>query len=105
MSKTKLLLDVIEDIKTLGNSLQELVDELSKNENQCNKTEDISDTKSNKSQVSLVDVRAVLSSKSQAGFTQEVRSILNRFDANKLSEIDPKYYEEILLLAEELSNE
>ena len=54
---------------------------------------------------SLEDVRGVLAKKSQSGLTSEVREIIVKYGGNKLSEIDPCHYEEIIKDAEALKNE
>lgn len=56
-------------------------------------------------EISLEEVRAVLAKKSQAGFTDEIRSIIKGYGCNKLSEIDSKYYADILEAAEVMVNE
>lgn len=53
----------------------------------------------------LEDVRAVLAEKSQSGLTLEVKELLGNFGASKLSDIDPKSYEELIKAAEVLGNE
>ena len=111
MSRTKLLLEVVQDIQALGNSLQVLAEALMVGEHpeEIIKEDDLpfdtSDMKATKPQVTLEEVRSVLARQSQAGFTSQVQSIIQRFDAKKLSDVQPQYYEEIMLLAEELSNE
>ena len=55
--------------------------------------------------VSLEDVRKILAGKSQQGFRAEVKNIISKFGADKLSDIDPCKHEEILKEAEELGNE
>ena len=50
-------------------------------------------------------VRSVLAQKSQAGFTTEVRAIIQKYGASRLSEIDPKDFKAVLADAEELGNE
>ena len=55
--------------------------------------------------ISLEEVRAVLAKKSQAGFTDEIRSMIKGYGCNKLSEIDSKYYADILEAAEVMINE
>ncbi|MCK9482309.1 MAG: hypothetical protein M0R38_11180 [Bacteroidia bacterium] len=42
--------------------------------------------------LSLVEVRRTLAEKSREGFTEQIRSLLNKYEADKLSEIDPKNY-------------
>ena len=57
-----------------------------------------------KPELKLEDVRAVLAEKSRAGFTAEVRALLQKYGATKLSLVDPKDYEALLKDAEVLSH-
>lgn len=57
-----------------------------------------------KPQLKLEDVRAVLAEKSRAGHTAEVRALLNKYGAAKLSEIDPAKYEALMRDAEVIGN-
>lgn len=57
-----------------------------------------------KKQFSLTDVRAVLAEKSRAGFTKEVKGLLIKHGADKLSEINPAEYEALLAEVEVLGN-
>ena len=41
-------------------------------------------------QLTLVEVRAVLADKSRSGFTEQIRGLLEKYGAPKLSEIDPE---------------
>lgn len=68
-------------------------------------TEEKKSAKPKVKEVNLEDVRAVLAEKSQAGMTAEVREIIQKYGASKLSEIEPKYYADILKDAEGLVNE
>lgn len=52
--------------------------------------------------LSLEEVRAVLADKSRAGHTAEIRELLKKYGANKLSLVDPKHYEALLREAEVL---
>ena len=52
--------------------------------------------------VTLEQVRGVLADKSQAGFAAEVRALLIKHGADKLSQIDPANYAALLKEAEEL---
>ncbi len=54
--------------------------------------------------LTLERVRGVLADKSRAGFTAEVRELLVKHGATKLSEIDPKEYAALLAEAEVLGN-
>lgn len=46
--------------------------------------------------LTLEDVRAVLADKSRAGHTAEIRELLKKYGASKLSLVDPKHYEALL---------
>lgn len=52
--------------------------------------------------LTLEEVRAVLADKSRAGHTAEIRELLKKYGASKLSLIDPKHYEALLREAEVL---
>ncbi|WP_455537814.1 hypothetical protein [Terrisporobacter sp.] len=96
MSKIKLMLNLVEDIRAFASTLEEVV-KITIEENNTLKEE--SEVEKN---ITLEEVRAALSSKIKEGFTEEVRSIINFYGCNKLSEIDSKYYEEILQKVENI---
>lgn len=52
--------------------------------------------------LTLEEVRAVLADKSRAGHTAEIRELLKKYGASKLSLVNPKYYEALLREAEVL---
>lgn len=54
--------------------------------------------------VTLENVRGVLAEKSRDGYTAEIRAIIQSFGAERLSEIDPAYFEAVLKKAEALGN-
>jgi len=54
--------------------------------------------------ITLEQVRAVLAEKSHDGFTSEVRALLQKHGADKLSLIDPSEYESLMKDAEALGN-
>ena len=54
--------------------------------------------------ITLEEIRAVLAEKSRAGFTAEVRTLLEKHGAEKLSEIDPSQYPSLLQEAGVLGN-
>lgn len=57
-----------------------------------------------KKAVTLEEVRKVLAEKSRAGFTDDVKAILNKHGAEKLSEVDPTEYKALLAEAEVIGN-
>ena len=54
--------------------------------------------------LTLEAVRAVLADKSRAGFTAQIRSLLQKYGADKLSQIDPANYKVLLAEVEVLTN-
>ena len=55
--------------------------------------------------VSLEQVRGVLAQKTQLGFTKDVKTLLTKYGASKLSDVAPEHYEALMRDAEELGNE
>ena len=54
--------------------------------------------------LTLEQVRAVLADKSRQGHTAEIRSLLQKYGAAKLSQIDPAHYKVLLADAEVLTD-
>ena len=44
----------------------------------------------------LEDVRAVLADKARIGHTDQIRELLRKYGADRLSAVDPKHYEALL---------
>ena len=55
-------------------------------------------------ELTLEQVRAVLADKSRQGHTAEIRALLQKHGASKLSQIDPAQYKALLAEAEVLTN-
>ena len=118
MGKFKLLVNVVEDIRHLADSLEELVSVIKHNEGAEERIEEdikMEELEKNKEignekiinedrEISLEEVRGVLAKKSQEGFTDEIRSIIKEYNCEKLSEINSKYYLEILQRANKLGD-
>lgn len=104
MSRIKLLLDVVNDMRSLADSLQAVCDVMTDGdsifkEEPATKTEVVKEP-----DIPLEKVRMVLAEKSQQGFTAEVRGIIAKYGAEKLSAVDKAYYANILKDAEGLGN-
>jgi hypothetical protein len=125
MGKVKLLLDVIRDLRSLADSLQAVADAVADNgaaeaeltttkeSEKAGKTgkgvakntakKDVKPAaKQEEKPLTLEEVRAVLAEKSRSGHTEEVRELLAKHGADKLSEIDPAEYAALLAEAEVL---
>lgn len=95
MSKMSELSQVLDEMVSCGENLIQAAKAL----------KDIfSSTEKEKKSVSLEDVRAVLAEKSRRGFTKEVKEIISKHGADRLSGIDPSEYESLLSEAEVIGN-
>lgn len=121
MSKVKTLLDVVEDIRSLAEHLKMVAEDVCsladsiKAVAECiasNEQPKIAATSAKNTLppaapekvVTLEQVRAVLAEKSHDGLTAEVRALLEKYGAKKLSGVDPQNYAELLKEAEVLGN-
>ena len=100
-----LLLGVATDLRKLADSLQAVADTISGIEPAAEQPEHstvVKETTPGAKAVSLEQVRMVLAEKSQDGFTAQVRELLEKHGAKKLSEIDPVNYAALLADAQRL---
>ena len=95
MSKSKLLLAVAEDLRSLADSVQAVANAMLTNEPTVD-AEPKMPAPVPKKELTLEEVRAVLGEKSRAGFTLEIQALLKKYGAPKLSGIDPKHYAALL---------
>lgn len=104
MSKIKLLLDVAEGLNSLAASIQAVAQAMADNVQSefAPQPAQADEPKPPVKAVALEQVRAVLAEKSQDGKTAQVRELIGRFGAGKLSEIAPERYADLLAAAEEL---
>ena len=110
MSKVKLLLDVISDVRSLADSLQAVADEMIENEPKTMNTAPAQKSAKEekqpiKKEYTLEDVRGILATKSQNGLTAEVKGLIEKYGGTKLSDIDLAHYADIINDAEVLGNE
>ena len=94
MSKVKLLLDVVEDLRSLADSVQAVADAMLQNEPTVDA--EPKPVPALQKELTREEVRAALGEKSRAGFTTEIQALLKKYGAPKLSGIDPKHYEALL---------
>lgn len=92
----QLLLKLAEDLTALAKSLSDVPAESAPEEKPAKAEK--------KKVVTLEEVRGVLAEKSRAGFTAEVRAIIEKYGAERLSEIDPASFEAVLKDAEVIGN-
>lgn len=103
MSRMKLLLDVVQDLRNLADSIQTLCNALVEHEYSDSVPVPAASPAAPEKKVTLEEVRAVLAEKSHDGLTAEVRELLQKYGAAKLSGVDPKHYAALLKDAEVLT--
>ena len=91
MSKIQLLLDVVEDLRSLAESVQAVANAMLQSEAEVETPAPAPAPKPEpRKVVTLEQVRAVLAEKSHDGFTADVRALLQKYGAEKLSSVDPE---------------
>lgn len=103
MSNIKLLLDVVDDMRRLADSLQTIADSSEGNTgaDQTQSTAPVPE-KHTQPEITIDQVRAVLAEKSGDGKTAEVKALLYKYDAGKLSGVKPEDYAALLEEARKL---
>ena len=106
MSKIHPLFDIVLNLRALADNFQILADIVTGNEpaeaTQPKVPASAKEPEPKTKPVTLEQVRAVLADKSQQGLTADVRTLLERYGASKLSQIDPASYAALLADAENL---
>lgn len=101
MGKVKLLLDVIEDIRSLADSLEAVAEAMSRsNPPDTNAEEPMSlapNAVENASASAVKamgkeELRAFLGEKSLAGHRDTIQALIRKYGGQKFSDIDPKHY-------------
>ena len=92
MSKSKLVLEVVENLRKLATSIELMTNGMDAEE-EALVAKDV---------ITLVEVRAKLAAISQTDKQKEVKALITKFGANKLTDLDPSCYGELLKEASEL---
>ena len=100
MSRIKLLLDVVEDMRSLADSIQAVAEAMAGNEPEAVPAAE--KPAPPKPTIPLETLRARLGEISRAGFTAEVHDLIQKHGATHLSKVDPQDYDALLKEAETL---
>ena len=100
MSRIKLLLDVVEDMRSLADSIQAVAEAMAGNEPEAAPVAE--KPAPPKPTIPLETLRARLGEISRAGFTAEVHDLIQKHVATHLSKVDPQDYDTLLKEAEAL---
>lgn len=103
MSRMNEMAQTIEELRSAAAAISNAADWLTKMFSGEPQATDAS-ASSPESALTLEQVRAVLADKSRQGHTAEIRSLLQKYGATKLSQIDPANYKALLAEAEVLGD-
>ena len=93
MSKMSDMATTIEELRSAAAAINEAANWLAE---QFSSNDPIPEPTLTEPVLTLEAVRAVLADKSRAGFTTQIRSLLQKYGADKLSSIDPANYKALL---------
>ncbi len=93
----KILLEIAENLRSLANNI-----EVFAKETHIDTPKVVSVAVEPEVTITLEQVRAVLAEKSQSGKQPQVKELILKHGANKLTALDPSCYAELLREAEEL---
>lgn len=101
MSKMSDMAATIEELRIAAATIKDAADWLAE---MFSGADDANSVTSAEPVLTLEQVRAVLADKSRMGFTAEIRALLQKYGATKLSGIDPANYKALLADAEVLTD-
>lgn len=87
MSRIKLLKNVANDMNQLAESIAVLAKAIASDKEEAEELVP---------QLTLSDVRGVLAKKSQAGLTKGIKALIQKYGAERLSDVKPEDYEALL---------
>lgn len=112
MSRIKLALEVVENMRSLASSIEYLVQAMERNELAIEPNENVQPVKAEGKPESpevpvteaapketiptLEEVRALMAAKNREGHREAVKTILNKYGAQKLTALDPSYYKQVM---------
>ena len=108
MSRIKLLMEIKEDAENLATSIGTLLEALNSDaesrsvDGKETENQNSVDEQKVKKDLNIEEVRRILADKARAGFKEDIRNLLKKYGANKLSEIDPVNYQALVDDAEKL---
>lgn len=101
MSKMSEMEATIRELRDIASSINAIANWLT---DAFGSADDTEDAPAPAKTYSLEEVRAILAEKSRDGFTAQIRDLLQKYGATKLSEVDPTRYGGLVAEAEVLGN-
>lgn len=103
MNKVEMMREIARLLRLLAETLDELGEVLVGIEQEKNQESRMQNETLPK--ITLEQVRGVLAEKSRAGFTADVKELIGKYGAERLSDVEPASYPSLLKDAEVLGNE
>ena len=100
MNSKEALLRIADNLKELSKIVVMMAEEMTSTN--VTKKEEIKPDIKKEEVITIEQVRAVLAEKSQSGKQPEVKALILKFGANKLTDVDPSHYNALLMEAGEL---
>ena len=104
MTSTEEMKNIVKELRNAAASINIATDKLYQQFSVAIDNTDQEPDRIVKPEIKLEDVRAVLADKSRLGYTAEVRSLLLKHGADRLSKIDPANYEALMCDVQEIGN-
>ena len=101
MSKTSEMEATIRELRDIASSINDIANWLT---GAFSGAEEAAPAPEPEKALTLEEVRAILAEKSRDGFTAQIRDLLLKYGAKKLSEVDPASYKALVADAEVLGN-
>ena len=101
MSKTSEMEATIRELRDIASSINDIANWLT---GAFSGREEVASAPKPKKALTLEEVRSILAEKSRAGFTAQIRDLLLKYGAKKLSEVAPASYKTLVADAEVLGN-
>ena len=101
MSKTSEIEATIRELRDIASSINDIANWLT---GVFSGSEEAAPAPEPEKALTLEEVRAILAEKSRDGFTAQIRDLLLKYGAKKLSEVDPASYKALVADAEVLGN-
>jgi hypothetical protein len=100
VNSNEALLRIADNLKELSKIVVMMAEEMTSTN--VTKKEEIKPDIKKEEVITIEQVRAVLAEKSQSGKQPEVKALILKFGANKLTDVDPSHYKALLMEAGEL---
>lgn len=101
MSKMSEMEATIRELRDIASSINDIANWLT---SAFSGTDEAAPSPEPEKALTIEEVRAILAEKSRDGFTAQIRDLLLKYGAKKLSEVDPASYKALVANAEVLGN-